>query len=145
RKPLTAIKFRLFSLKKSLPTVHAESEDATVIASELNRLERIVRDFLQFARPSEPDLLRVPALRILQEVHSLLNSQMDKAAIQLKIEGRDDLWVNADSQQLKQVLINLIQNAAESIGRKGTITLRALHDRATIAGTPQPVTCFEVS
>ena len=58
RNPLTAIKFRLYSLRKSLPG--AGQEDASVIASEISRLERIVKDFLQFARPSEPELVAVP-------------------------------------------------------------------------------------
>ena len=123
RNPLTAIKFRLYSLRKSLPD--SDNEDAVVIANEISRLERIVRDFLQFARPSEPELVAVPPQRILQEVHDLLKPQMDKAAIELKLEPSDAAWVRADTQQIKEVLINLIQNSADSIGRKGAITLRA--------------------
>src|SRR5262249_28909141 len=98
---------------------------------------------LQFARPSEPILLRVPALRLLQEVQALLGSELDKTGIQLNVAangaGTDEVWVRADSHQLKQVLINLVQNAAESTGRKGIITLRALDDRATLGGVTQPV------
>ena len=123
RNPLTAIKFRLYSLNKSLPG--GANEDASVIASEISRLERIVKDFLQFARPSEPELIAVPPQRILREVHSLLKPQLEKAAIELKLEPSETAWVRADTQQIKEVLINLIQNAADSIGRKGTITLRA--------------------
>jgi len=87
----------------------------------------------------------VPAGRLLQDVHALLNSQLDKASIRLTVEEADDLWVNADSQQLKQVLINLVQNAAESIGRRGTITLRALADRMTLSGVARQVICLEVA
>ncbi len=127
RNPLTAIKFRLYSLRKSLPD--ADNEDAVVIANEISRLERIVKDFLQFARPSEPELVAVPPQRILQEVHDLLRPQMEKAAIELKLEPSEAAWVRADTQQIKEVLINLIQNSADSIGRKGAITLR-VHDEA---------------
>jgi len=125
RNPLTAIKFRLYSLRKSLPGASANNEDVLVIASEINRLERIVKDFLQFARPSEPELVAAPPSRILQEVQCLLKPQLEKAAIELKLEPSEAAWVRADTQQIKEVLINLIQNSAESIGRKGTITLRA--------------------
>ena len=149
RNPLTAIKFRLFSLKRSMPPGLAESEDTSVIGSELNRLERIVRDFLQFARPSEPTLLRVPALRLLQEVQALLGAELDKSGIQLKVATNgaetDEVWVRADTHQLKQVLINLVQNAAESTGRKGIITLRATDERASLLGVTQPVACLEVA
>lgn len=123
RNPLTAIKFRLFSLKKSL--ADASQEDANVIADEIIRLERIVRDFLQFARPSDPELVAIPARRVLQEVGDLLRPQLEKSAIELKLEADESLWVRADIQQIKQVLINLVQNSAESIGRGGVVTLRA--------------------
>lgn len=127
RNPLTAIKFRLFSLKKTLPDNGVDNEDAGVIASEINRLERIVHEFLQFARPSDPALVVIPAHRILEEVHTLMRAQLQRSAIELNLEVSAPAWVRADSQQIKQVLINLIQNAADSIGRAGTITLRLRH------------------
>lgn len=124
RNPLTAIKFRLFSLKKSLPTSLSDNEDTLVIGNEISRLERIVKDFLQFARPSEPELVSVPVQRILQEVQDLLKPQLEKSMIRLKVEMDEPAWVRVDTQQIKQVFINLIQNSADSIGRDGDITLR---------------------
>ena len=123
RNPLTAIKFRLFSLKKGLPSLATENEDAVMIGNEISRLERIVQDFLRFARPSEPELVAVPAQRVLQDVYDLLKPQLEKLAIELKLEGRDSTWVRADTQQIKQVLINLVQNSADSIGSNGVIIL----------------------
>jgi len=130
RNPLTAIKFRLYSLRKSLPG--ADNEDAAVIANEISRLERIVKDFLQFARPSEPELVAVPPDRMLREVLALLKPQLEKSEIELRLEPSDTAWVNADTQQIKEVLINLIQNSADSIGRKGTISLRARDENGTV-------------
>ncbi len=124
RNPLTAIKFRLFSLKNTLPPALAENEDVAVIGGEITRLERIVRDFLQFARPSEPALVAVPVGRILRDVADLLRPQLDKDAIALKLEDAEEAWVRADTQQIKQVLINLIHNSADSIERNGVIVLR---------------------
>ncbi|HEV7926111.1 MAG TPA: ATP-binding protein [Verrucomicrobiae bacterium] len=124
RNPLTAIKFRLFSLKNTLPPALAENEDAAVIASEITRLERIVRDFLKFARPSEPELVAVPVRRMLLEVADLLRPELEKDAIALRLEDSEEAWVSADSQQIKQVLINLIHNSAESIERNGIIVMR---------------------
>jgi signal transduction histidine kinase len=145
RNPLTAIKFRLFSLRKSLGALESENEDANVIADEINRLERIVKDFLQFARPSEPELVDLPVARLLEEVRDLLRSQLEKTAIRLVLEAPDGLWVRADAQQLKQVMINLIQNAADSIGRDGTITLRGLKARDSLGGATMPVAVIEIA
>jgi len=145
RNPLQAIKFRLFSLKSSLPSGLADNEDAKVITEEIDRLDRIVKDFLQFARPSEPELVRVPAERILQEVHELMKSQLEEAGIQLRLESLQAAWVQADPHQIKQVLINLVQNAADSIGTEGTITLRLKRDLAKVGGSTRPVAVLAVA
>jgi signal transduction histidine kinase len=133
RNPLTALKMRLFSLKRGLPAISG-NEDLAIISDEINRLERIVKDFLQFARPSDPELTRLPAVRILQEVRDLLEPQLEKSAIDLNLEEDMSVLVDADSQQIKQVLINLIQNSAENIGRNGTINLRLRRDKMELDG-----------
>lgn len=125
RNPLTAIKFRLFSLKKALPPAEADNEDAAMIGNEISRLERIVQDFLRFARPSDPELVTLPAQRVLQEVSDLLQPQLEKSGIKLIVTKGEPTWLRADPGQIKQVLINLVQNAAESIGTNGAVTLRA--------------------
>jgi signal transduction histidine kinase len=129
RNPLTAIKFRLFSLRKALPAV-AQNEDAGIITNEINRLERIVQDFLQFARPSEPRLAKIQVGSIVKEVEELMKPQLEKAGIELKVQNENAVWVYADGQQIKQVLINLVQNSAENIGRNGTVSLR-FHPQST--------------
>src|SRR5579859_380644 len=97
RNPLTAIKFRLYSLKKSLPVGLATSEDAVVIGDEISRLERIVRDFLQFARPSEPEFITIPTHRILEEVQGLMKLELEQAAIDLKLVVSQPAWIFADT------------------------------------------------
>ena len=125
RNPLTAVKARLYTQQKRLPPGSPEAEDALVINKEINRLERIVRDVLQFARPAEPNRMRVSVRAMLEEVRELLGPPLEKQGIQLLLETSVATEVLADLQQIKQVLINLVQNAADSIGHTGTITLRA--------------------
>lgn len=144
RNPLTAIKFRLFSLRKAVPAV-AQNEDVSVIGSEINRLEEIVQDFLQFARPSEPNLTRTSPARVLEEVRDLLRPQMEKAGIELKLDKAAPVTVYADAQQLKQVLINLIQNASESIGRNGAISLGVRRGTAELDGRTRTAAIVSVA
>jgi signal transduction histidine kinase len=124
RNPLTAIKAWLYLQQKHLKPGSPEAEDAELIGAEINRLERIARDFLQFARPSEPQLTTIPAELPLQEVQVLMQPELEKLGIKLAIGETAPARICVDAQQIKQVLINLIQNAADSIGRDGTITLR---------------------
>ncbi len=145
RNPLTAINVRIHSLKRSLVGGSSEHEDAIVIDHEIKRLEGIVQAFLQFARPAEPKFVTVSADSLLVRVRALLGGQMEKAAIQLLLESPPELWVRVDPQQIEQVLINLAQNAAESIERDGVIRLRARKDVARLAGRPSSVVVLEVS
>jgi signal transduction histidine kinase len=145
RNPLTAINVRVHSLKRNLVSGSSEHEDATVIDNEIKRLEGIVKAFLQFARPAEPKLVTVSADSVLVRVRALFGGQLEKAAIQLLLESPPDLWVKVDPQQIEQVLINLVQNAAESIERDGVIRLRARKEAGRLGGRAGPVVVLEVS
>ena len=79
RNPLTAINVRLHSLKRTLVRGSSEHEDATVIDQEIQRLDRIVRDVLHFARPAEPRPVTITAESLFSRVQGLLGSQLEKA------------------------------------------------------------------
>jgi len=143
RNPLTAIKFRLFSLKQAFPAL-VQNEDASIVSNEINRLERIVRDFLKFARPSEPELEDVPAERMVREACDLLKGPLERLGIFVKPEILASSRVQADAQQIKQVLINLIQNSAEAIGRDGSITVQLREEVVELEDRPQPVAVLAV-
>lgn len=145
RNPLTAIKMRLFSLKKSLPSAAQESEDLVIINAEINRLERIVKSTLEFARPAEPQCAEIPVAEMFGDIERLLGPPLTKRGIELRVEAAEHLAVPADRQQMEQVLINLVQNAADSIGDHGTVMLRARGGAATLAGRSQAVAVLEVS
>ena len=145
RNPLTAIKARLFTQQKSLRAGSPEQDDALVIGTEINRLERIVKDFLEFARPAEPRLVEMPAADPLWEARVLLEPQLQRAGIQLRVEPGPPALIRADAGQIKQVLINLIQNAAESIGANGLITLRSRAEMGRLGGQSRPVVILEIA
>ncbi len=144
RNPLTAIRARLFTLQKTLAPGTPAHEDALVIRNEIDRLNRIVTDFLQLARPAEPRLVPVTAEPLLNEVRELFLRQCERQGIELKVESADGARFLADPQQMKQVLINLIQNAADSIEVDGTITLRARRDTSRLDGRSAEVVVIEV-
>ncbi len=145
RNPLTSIKARLYTLDKHLDSPPLARKDAEIIGTEITRLERIVQEVLSFARPSEPELQVVCASTLLQEVHSLMASSLENQRVQVTLEPGPDLCVSADTAHLKQVLINLIRNAAEAIDGEGTITLRARGSHATFQGRDTETVILEVS
>lgn len=134
RNPLTAIKARLFTQRKQLPEGSEALEDNRFISEEILRLDRIIKDFLLFARPSEPRLEVIKATTPFRELADLFGPKLQKDGVHLKCEFLAAPHINADPQQLKQALINLINNAAESIEETGTITLRT-HTKLARLGT----------
>jgi signal transduction histidine kinase len=145
RNPLTAIKAAVFIQQKKFQIGSQEHADAQLVQREILRLERIVTEFLQFARPSEPHLVRTQANAPLKEVQLFLAPELAKANIQLIVEDVAPLQIQADAEQIKQVLINLVQNAADSIGHDGTITLRARADKKALANGETNVVVLEVT
>lgn len=145
RNPLTAIKAGLFMQKKQSPAGSPGRDQVEMVEREILRLERIVNDFLQFARPADPELTVVSADFLFGELQGLFASQFEKSGIQLSWEPSGPLHVRADAAQLKQVLINLIKNAADSIGQNGRILLRARPDRRRLGQGETPVVVLEVA
>jgi len=145
RNPLTAIKVRLFTLKNSHRPGTSEHEDLQVIHDEINRLESIVQDFLQFARPAEPDLQTMPVGKLLQATCDLLASDLGRRSIQLKLELRADAPVQVDPDKMKQVLINFIQNGADSMKPGGTVVLRSRFERQVLQGEPVNAVVIDIA
>jgi signal transduction histidine kinase len=145
RTPLTAIKAALFIQQKKVPPGSPQRGDIELVEREILRLERIVTDFLRFARPAEPELSTFPAERPLEEVQELFEAQLAKDGIRLVREPSAPLRVKADAAQLKQALINLVQNAADSMNGRGTITLRARQDRKRFDDGEADVVVLEVA
>jgi signal transduction histidine kinase len=145
RNPLTAIKAALFIQQKKLQPGSPEHADAKLVEREISRLERIVTDFLHFARPAEPKLAALPADAPLMEVEHFFNKQLAAAGIRLVHEQSPSAQINVDPEQIKQVLINLVQNAADSIGSEGSITLRTRAAREHLANGETDVVILEVA
>ncbi len=145
RNPLTSLKARLYTLEKHLHAFPAARKDTDIISAEISRLERIVQDALSFARPSDPTLEIFPADTLLREVQGLMAASLEGGAVQLAVELNPGLLLRADSGHLKQVLINLVRNAADAVDGTGKVTLRARAARATLGGRETDAVVLEVS
>src|SRR5207247_948963 len=120
--PLTAINLRLYALQKSLSDSADEHQDAAVIRREVRRLNAILEDFLQLDRTPEPQFVSLSTNTVLKEARDLMAPQLERQGIKLKLDPSENGPIRADPHQLQQLLINLIKNAAESIGHDGLVT-----------------------
>jgi two-component system, NtrC family, sensor kinase len=104
-------------------------EPLRVIQQEAQRAATIVRNLLTFARRQEQDRRRLDIGPVLQRTVALLNNQMIGLKVEplLVVEPKLPL-VEGSPNQLQQVFLNVINNAAQAIastGRGGTVVIRA--------------------
>ncbi|MEN9580360.1 MAG: hypothetical protein RJA70_3369 [Pseudomonadota bacterium] len=95
---------------------------------ETERINRILRDLLQFARPTTAQQDRVPGAveAAINETITLVAPQPSLRDVDLKIDVYTDLpQVTLPHEQLMQVLLNLIMNSASACAGRGNITIRA--------------------
>jgi signal transduction histidine kinase len=145
RNPLTALKAALFTHQKRFPLGTPELADTKVVEREILRLERIVNSFLQFARPAEPEPTIIAADLLLLEAKLLFEKPMTDKNIQINQEPSAPMYVKVDPAQMRQVLINLVQNAAESIVRDGKISLRVRSARKPLPNGEKNAVILEVA
>jgi signal transduction histidine kinase len=144
KQPLSAINVWVWTLQKALVEGTAEHKGAQIIRAELNRVDQIVKDFLKLTQPVDPKFVAMKSEPLLREIVDLLRPKLERSAIKLKLDSTTNDQFEADPQQLKQVLLNLVQNAAESIGEKGQITLRSRRDRIMLKGEKTDAVVIEV-
>jgi len=95
-----------------------------VVLSEAERLEALVRDFLSFARPASPELTALPGARAVAETVDLFRPQAAGRGIELQTSADESLLVRADARQFRQVLWNLLGNAADATPSGGLVRVR---------------------
>ncbi|MEW5853605.1 MAG: ATP-binding protein [Myxococcota bacterium] len=85
-----------------------------IVHREAERLARLVQDFLHYARPHPPQLAAVDLDEMLREVTEDFARDPGLNTVSIRTQGQRGLKVQADSGQLRQVLWNLLRNAAQA-------------------------------
>jgi signal transduction histidine kinase len=124
RNPLTSIKMRLFSLERSLDLAPNQKEDLEVISEETRHLDTIIRNFLEYARPSKLKMQKISPSELIDMNLQLLRHRFKSYGVHLELVRTAPLPdVLADPDQLKEVFVNILINACEAVGEGGTITI----------------------
>ncbi|MFY9704408.1 MAG: ATP-binding protein, partial [Desulfobacterales bacterium] len=143
RNPFTSVKMRLFSLNRSLELNEEQEEDFDVISAEIRHIDTIVQNFLEFSRPPKLQMQSISPSNVVDSTIQLLGHRLRSYDVQLKIERSQHLpVVSADPEQLKEVLVNIIVNACEVMGKGGTITIQ---EEVVRDDSKQPSACIKIS
>jgi two-component system NtrC family sensor kinase len=96
------------------------------IIGQADRAERIVRNLLDFARESEAKTEHLELRPLLDETVRLAGNQLKMARVHVTLSVAENLpTIHGDRQQLHQVFLNLLLNAADAMPQGGTIALQA--------------------
>lgn len=124
RNPLAAIKLLLHPLQKSVAGNPDLAEDLRVIAREVDRMERFIQTFLDFARPREPQMRAVPVETVVRDTLDLVASHLANGAIAVRTDFPSPRpLVDADGEQIEQVFVNIVLNAIQAMDQGGTLSV----------------------
>jgi two-component system sensor histidine kinase PilS (NtrC family) len=126
RNPLAAMRGSIQMLRSEMNTDPSQTELMEIILRESDRLNRIITDFLSYARPRSIVQSRVDVADLLHQTFALLRHSPEINENQRVIEELPSvpLVVDADAGQLKQVFWNLARNALQAMPQGGTLTAR---------------------
>lgn len=114
RNPLAGIGASAQLLRERLQDAdHARLAD--LILNEVERLDRIVENMLQFARPAQPNLRREPLEACVDRGVELIQERAVRFGVRVEVDIHGDippLWI--DSDQMVQAVLNILQNAVEA-------------------------------
>ena len=122
RNPLTAIKGFLQLLNSGIDEKQQYYE---IMLSELNRIELILSELLVLSKPKEVLFRKTKVRSLLKDVVTLLDTQANMNNVQIELLIYDEnLVINCDENQMKQVFINFIKNSIDAMPKGGMIFIR---------------------
>ncbi len=134
RNPLAAMKLSIEIIVDEPDLKEKDREVLLNVVEEIRRIELLMKKFLNFARPAAAQLMTLNINKVLDETAKFLEKQ---PAFFLPVSGRKIVRkydaglpdTVGDPQQLQQVFLNILLNAAEAMPEGGTVTVKTWYDK----------------
>jgi signal transduction histidine kinase len=122
RNPLAGISSCSQVLQRRFAGNHETEELLGMIASDVRRLEEVVRSFIDFARLSKPELRNTRIVDVVEQAIALIEVQVKNQKIEVQRDFRDrELSLLIDERQIRQALLNVFINALQSMPDGGRL------------------------
>jgi signal transduction histidine kinase len=125
RNPLGIISSSAELLQKKLGPEHSMIQIPDIIIQESTRLNNIITDFLNFARPKTPNTYLCHVKEIIEKNIHFLSSQIEKNGFTVHTEFEENLpMIHLDADMLYQAFLNILINAMQAMPEGGDIAIR---------------------
>jgi two-component system sensor histidine kinase HydH len=122
KNPLMVIGGLAKQVERSLSEDPAGQEKLHIIQTEVKRLESFLGDLRDFLRPAQPSKKAIDLNQVIREVEALMGDALAEKGVSLVDRLDPNLpFLEADPNQLKQILLNLVKNALEATEGQGKI------------------------
>jgi PAS domain S-box-containing protein len=121
KNPLNSIALRLEVLRAQVSDAVPEaSGEIDIIASEVTRLDRVVKTFLDFTKPVSLNLSDVDLVALAGELVRFVSPEAQQANVQINfVHEPGSFYMRADRDLLKQAMLNVLMNGVEAMGESG--------------------------
>jgi len=124
--PLAAILLYTSNLYKKAPEDGPFKEGLSIIMRETKRCKNIIQDLLEFSRAKEPNKVMTDINMIIQRSVGILENEFHLRHVNVQQRLSDDIGDTLlDENQMEQVFVNLLLNAAHAVGEKGSIRIES--------------------
>jgi two-component system sensor histidine kinase PilS (NtrC family) len=121
RNPLASLAGAIEALARELPPDSGRDRLVEIVLRESDRLNHIIRDFLEYARPAPMTPHSIDLAELLEEVLLLVEHRSHPAELKVVREFADTLPARVDPQQLRQAIWNLCINAVQAMPEGGEL------------------------
>lgn len=130
RNPLSSIKGFATYFKERYAHIPEDCNISTILIQEVDRLNRVVSQLLEFSRPVRIFRQKVSIADVIQNTLKLLERQANAHSVEIHLQMDAGLpQVSIDPDQINQVLLNLLLNAVEAMPQGGAVEIRAAQDQ----------------
>lgn len=144
RNPLASIMGSAEALASEFEPTHRKHRIAQLMLREIDRLNRVVSNFLAFARPAPPMIKTIDLLEVVNHVRELTEHQPEGAQLTWRVELKPgQLIVNADPDQIEQVILNLVLNLAQAMRASPTPSVRIYETTRPLGQHTSPALAIE--
>jgi PAS domain S-box-containing protein len=124
--PLGIVSYAAELLLREANLTKFQTDMIEQISTETDRLKSLTGSLLSFAKSNETHFRTTDLNCVIIDVLKLLRYELQRNSIQIDDHFSDLPIIQADADKLKQVLINLLMNAAQAIGHDGTISITTM-------------------